>query len=252
MIQAAKVFNIALGIVFMLLLVFPKSTHAQYRYNVIKITPIKLGIQRALAFSYERVFHEKQSVGMGFLGVFPWNALNTAGLVGINSSGDRWELETLRFSGLTLSPEYRFYLMEDAPEGLYAGVFGRYFQYKATTSLNFDLDANTTGNLLADFRFRGIGLGVEVGYQKVWDNGFTFDYHLGAGAAFAGLRLQGQLNDVLPDQIEDAITQVNDFLNQIPILNVVVPNQENLAVNTPVAAGAWPILRSSLSIGYAF
>lgn len=238
---------------FLIALALPRQSFAQYGpYNVVKVTPIKLGIQRALAFSYERVFHKKQSAGLGFLGVFPWNALNTASLVGINSEGEKWELEQLRFTGFTLSPEYRYYIMEEAPRGLYAGGFLRYFQYKSQTSLNFDLDANTVGNLQADFRFRGIGLGAEIGYQKVWDSGFTIDYHVGAGVALAGLRLQGELNNVLPDQIGDAIEQVNDFLDQIPILNVALPGQDNFNVNTPVASGAWPVLRTSLSIGYAF
>ncbi|MCI4667602.1 MAG: DUF3575 domain-containing protein [Bacteroidia bacterium] len=229
-------------------------SQAQYNshYNIVKVTPIKLGLQRALAFSYERVLKDQHSVGMGFSGVFPWNALNTAGLIGIESSGENWAVDEFRFSGFTLSPEYRFYLLEDAPENLYAGVFGRYFQYNAETSVNIELGGSTPGDLQADFRFRGLGLGLEVGYQKIWKSGFTFDYHLGLGLTGAGLNLRGQLNNVLPDQIGTAIDEVNQFLDQIPILNVALPDQDNFNIRTPVASGPWPVLRGSLSLGYAF
>jgi len=220
--------------------------------QVLKLTPLKLGIQRGLSFNFERVIRGPHSVGLGFMAVLPWNALNTAEFLGIQSSGDNWSVERLRFSGLTLTPEYRYYFQGRAPKGFYGGGFLRFFQYNSENKIDFTVDQNRDGTLNADFRFRGIGGGLELGYQKVFDNGFTIDYHIGVGFAGAGLRLRGDLTNILEEEIGPAIEEINEYLEQIPLLNVSLPFQDSFSINTPVASGPWPIARTSLSIGYAF
>ena len=128
----------------------------------------------------------------------------------------------------------------------------RYFRYRSESLINLNIDQNNSGSLATNLRFQGFGLGGQIGYLKVWRNGFTVDYHIGLGYALSGLRLKGEYSNIVQAELQQAIDRVNEFLDQIPLLNVEIPNDENFNINTPVATGPWPIIRTSLSIGYAF
>ncbi|MEO0897632.1 MAG: DUF3575 domain-containing protein [Bacteroidota bacterium] len=220
--------------------------------NVLKISPGKLISVRSLSVSAERAIEGHHSAAFGFNAMIPWNALNTADLIGISTSGNSWSLQEANLEGFTLTPEYRYYFQEDAPIGFYGGVFLRYYRYRANGQLNLDINSISDASFASSFRLQGIGGGIEMGYQKVWDNGITIDFNVGIGVAGAGLRLSGDFTNVAQEDIEPAISQINEFLDGIPLVNAQLPNEDRLTINRRIASGVLPIARSNLSIGFAF
>ncbi len=131
------------------------AVHAQSdgRSNAIKLNPLSLALMTGNV-SYERAVSENQSVQ---LGVF---------YSGVSLGG-------LKYSGLGITPEYRFYFagQKEALNGVYAAPFLRYQNFSLTEK---DTESKAT--------FSSFGGGATIGWQKMWNSGFTLD--LFAGPAF--------------------------------------------------------------------
>lgn len=121
--------------------------------NAIKINPLSL-IFATGNVAYERAVSENSSFQ---LGVF---------YSGVSISG-------LKYSGLGITPEYRFYVAgnKQALNGVYVGPFVRYQSFSLKDK-NSDSEA----------KFTSFGGGAVIGWEKTWSSGFVLD--LFAGPAY--------------------------------------------------------------------
>jgi hypothetical protein len=121
--------------------------------NAIKLNPLSLVFATG-NIAYERAVSENSSVQLGIF------------YSGVSISG-------LKYTGLGITPEYRFYFAgnRQALNGVYVGPFVR---YQSFTLKDKDSDSEA--------KFTSVGGGAIIGWEKTWDSGFVLDVF--AGPAF--------------------------------------------------------------------
>jgi hypothetical protein len=133
------------------------ASHAQNKYkeidrkNILKINLLSpfLG---TLSIQNERIINSESSIQLGFY--------YFSGVIFGHS---------IPVGAVCFTSEYRFYLVEEAPRGLYIQPymrFGRYWEDK-----NY---SNKVGS-----GFNAIAAGIVFGKQWIWADKFTFDMYVG-------------------------------------------------------------------------
>jgi len=108
--------------------------------------------------------------------------------LGVFYSGVR--LSGVRYRGFGFTPEYRFYLANEAaaPRGFYLAPFVRYRRFELT-----DQNQPQLGG-----RLRTFGGGLTVGYQALFRDRFSLDAFLGPSLNSASLRANDGYSPRLP------------------------------------------------------
>jgi hypothetical protein len=118
--------------------------------NAVKINPLSL-IFATGNVAYERAVSPNQSVQLGifFSGV---------------------SISDVKYSGLGITPEYRFYVAgrKEALNGVYVGPFLRYQR--------FSLKDKETDD---EAKYSSFGGGAVIGWEKSWESGFVLDIFVG-------------------------------------------------------------------------
>lgn len=136
--------------------------------NVVKVNPLSLA---ALAFSpsYERVISENTSVQLGVQYIFSRNVPFTG--------------QSLRFSGWSVTPEFRYFPGGKAPTGFYIAPFFRYRKLDVRGDVTVDVpnagggsSKRTFDGQLVSNNYSG---GVLVGGQWVFNGGFALEAFIG-------------------------------------------------------------------------
>ncbi|PWS26938.1 hypothetical protein DHW03_13020 [Pedobacter yonginense] len=119
---------------------------AQDAQNTIKINPLSALLSTGSVF-YERKINDGISaqLGLAYTGI---------------------KLEDVKFTGVAITPEVRFYLKQKAISGLYAAPFLRYQNYTVT-------DGTDKG------KYNSFGGGALIGRQWVYGSGFVLDLFFG-------------------------------------------------------------------------
>lgn len=132
--------------------------------HAIKLNPVSAGLGTGSLF-YEHRLAERRSAQLG--GAFT-RILD----------GDR------RFTGLTITPEYRFYLAGRAPGGFYLGPFARFRSFRMTSPVvRFDEDGRPYKELRTG-RTRTYGAGAVAGWQWVFFRHLSLDVYAGPSYSF--------------------------------------------------------------------
>ncbi|MDQ3844228.1 MAG: DUF3575 domain-containing protein [Bacteroidota bacterium] len=120
------------------------------RKNAIKINPVSLFALTGNV-AYERAVSQNKTLQVG--GFYS----------GVNFSG-------LKYSGYGITPELRIFLTgeKQAFNGVYVAPFIRYQNFRITNKEN----SNKTS-------FQAAGGGATVGWEKMWNGGFTLDVFAG-------------------------------------------------------------------------
>jgi hypothetical protein len=118
--------------------------------NAIKLNPLSL-IFATGNIAYERAVSENSSVQLGIF------------YSGVSISG-------LKYTGLGITPEYRFYVAgnKQALNGVYVGPFVRYQSFSLK-----DKDSDS------EAKFTSFGGGAVIGWEKTWSSGFVLDLFAG-------------------------------------------------------------------------
>ena len=141
--------NLVVAIV--LLMAAGALTSAKAQENVVKVN-IFSPIFKTLNLSYERKISANSSLQLGFLYTF-------------------YSPEDASFSGIGLTPEYRFYLSDtEAPAGVYVSPFLRYLKFSAEGTE----DGNSNKGTLSIF-----GGGVTIGKQWIFKEKISLDVFIG-------------------------------------------------------------------------
>ncbi len=122
------------------------NAKAQDAQNTIKINPLSALLGIGSVF-YERKLNENSSLQLG------------AAYTGL-------KLDDVKFSGFSITPEYRYYFNERAISGVYAAPYLRY--------QNFNVKDGTD-----EGTYSSIGGGVLIGRQWAWSSGFVLDLFFG-------------------------------------------------------------------------
>jgi hypothetical protein len=138
--------------------------------NVLKINPLSLFTLTTSVF-YERIINEQMSGQLGFFYTFP-------GVTIAHTS----------YRGFGLTPEFRYYVFSEAPNGFYVGPFLRYQRF----TLKYQEDGNQFDGQSGTFTaFGGGGL---LGYQWVFGKRVSLDAFF--GLAVSGFSIKADIPEV--------------------------------------------------------
>lgn len=140
--------------------------------NSVKLNPFAI-LGGSDLLTYERAVGEQSSVGVG------------AGYGGFKIADNK-------YTNLGASVFYRYYFSE-ALKGWY-GMGGIAYNNGKVTTTGYDENFNTTEEKV---NFNSFGGTVKVGYQWLWDSGFTLDLNGGLGYSSFKYDQSGTVNDGL-------------------------------------------------------
>lgn len=207
------------------LLIISLSVAAQEtspKKNTIKLNltnPMIFG-GKAIVIGYERVLSANRSFSVD-IGTM---SLPSFGSGTVNDSLKL--LSGLNEKGFHISADYRFYLSKEnkyhAPRGVYIGPYYSYNSFSRSNSWNLKA-TNYTGNVNTDLGFHVHTIGVEMGYQFVFNKKWVVDMVL-AGPGIGFYQVNAALATTLPEnQKGPFFDQLNKYLQEkIPGLNKVI------------------------------
>lgn len=215
------------------------------RRNTIKVDFTSRWLYRqAYVISYERVLNPKRSFAIiaGYQNLPETRYLGN----GINVTRDT------RASGFKIGAEYRFYLAREnkypAPRGVYLGPYVSFNNFHNEREITVDVGGTPeVANLTAQFNV--LNVGVQLGYQFVFNDRWTVDLSfLGPAMSYYSARLDliGNLPD--PDQITNDI--LKDLISRFPGLGDLL-GSGTIASNGKLDAWAAGF-RYQLQVGYRF
>lgn len=199
-----------------------KSEKSDVRKNTIKLNltnPMIFG-GKAIVIGYERVLSPNRSFSVDIGSM----SLPSFGSGSVNDSVKL--LPNANEKGFHISADYRFYLSKEnkypAPRGVYIGPYYSYNQFNRSNSWNLNA-TNYTGNVNTDLGFRVHTIGVEMGYQFVFNKKWVVDMVL-AGPGMGFYKVNAALATTLPEnQKGPFFDQLNNYLQEkIPGFNRVL------------------------------
>lgn len=165
---------------------------------------------------------------------------------------------TLTMKTFSVMGGYRMYLGKRPMTGVYFEPYLKYLDNKTSTNTDFDLDGNNK-QFLVTSNYKGVGLGAQLGVQFMIAKSVVFDfYFLGPEANSATFDLDAQETGAGSpwDNAEaaDAESEINNFLNDVPLLGNNTTFTVNAAQRNVHATfkGFVPGIRFGISIGVRF
>ena len=268
---------------------FSKKTNSSGHHNVVKLnlfpfTLMGVGIKN-FSLQYEYAFHKNMSCALQ-VGFMPSSGLPSS----LTSADATGTLAALKFTGFSISPEFRFYPgkkeKKKAPRGFYLAPYLRYSTYTATTFFGFDQEYPTNGtpptmqknhyNLDLAVKYTGFGAGLMMGVQWLIKDRVSIDWwiigaHYGSGAA--NITVSGaSLSTILADPtVVPVLDENNNPTGQMTTVGAMTRAQLQTALDdiksprgtihsqitgSAVSAGIDGIgyigLRTGLTVGIAF
>jgi len=216
------------------------------RRNTIKLDITSHWLYRnAVVLNYERVINNKRtwSVMAGY------QQLPQLHSFGTNIAVTR----DTREAGFKFGGEYRFYLAREnkypAPRGVYLGPYFTYLNFANEQAIVVDVSGTTeTANL--NTRLSVANLGVQLGYQFVFNDRWTFDISF-LGPSFSYYHAEVGLDGSYtfnPDDISNEI--LKELINRFPALGDLLGGS---SVVSQGKADKWAYgFRYQLQVGYRF
>jgi hypothetical protein len=243
------------------------AAHAQFSWGAYNEEPIdghivKLNLPSlaatTISFQYEYLMARKKSVLLGIRYTpdrkvpFLSNVTNL-----LYPSGDSQLIDvgnflnSIRFNGIAITPEFRLYLGKRSGKGFYFGPFLRYelFQTRATYSTTLGNGQRVAANLRGSLN--SYGGGIQLGAQFFASRHFVIDWFFGGGYyRYSTFTAESKSNDFgfTPQDITDINAELNSLnTGFLPVKATVSNTLINLTGSLSGFSG-----RAGLQIGYKF
>ena len=239
-----NLFLLALIFVPLVSLMAQQTADEKVRNNEIGLMATDI-INGSYLLSYERAFgkHIGLRLGFGYKG--------KEGLV--NLSGiDRPQLKTndLTYSGLKLTPEFRYYLSEKEngmTKGFYFGAYFRYVNYSSDLLGTFIDSQGVSYEIAYDGKINVLSAGLMVGYKLQVSKRFGIDFLIaGPGAGNYTFKLDNRIPP--PDEFYEVL---NDALENYSIFDLINADFE-FKDNKLRQQTMLPVFRYGIGLTYSF
>lgn len=276
-----KNITFCLQALFLLLLtgvLIPQNAEAQARGEKKQVNNVvKLGLDNFFFgradFAYERRILPRQSaqfeLGVAFPIRIPTRFTASFTLPDEDSTTFAVNMNPGKWQAWSFVPEYRFYLTEDAPRGLYVAPYikikprGFKLDGSYTRPDSVDINGLTVTSVTADVELKGgwrtFGGGVMLGYQFIINDRISIDIApLGLGVDWHNIYLQFSTDDPgINQRFDEWNTAVTNQVRDIPIIgnSLKMTNGDTDAGGKFIrAALGFPFFayRGNLWIGYSF
>ncbi len=233
-------------------LALPFAVNAQdstrMRSNTIKINLVSSFLySSSAALSYERVVKPNQSwaIMAGYL-QFP----------NLGNLGSSFATQQIKSNtGYVIGGEYRFYLKKEnkytAPHGVYIGPYLNFFRFNNERTMSYTSSSGVTSQATLNSKFGVLNVGVQLGYQFVVKDRWTFDFiFIGPSLSNynANISLDGNLDAAGENELRDKV--VAALMDRFPLIKDLVGNEDVTVHGTSSKwAGGF---RYQMNIGYRF
>ena len=235
----------------MLLLLAGNALQAQV--GVLKIAPLKLSY-KTLSLSYEHAITKEwtASLGTGFFLTTDFNRGLANSISGLDST-DRLSPGSILVSGFTLTPAIRYYPGGKAPKGFFLDPFLRFLQYKSAVETVYNGNSEIS-TVESNLRFRALGAGLAIGYQWIFGERFSLEWHGGLGITGGAISHRGTvIEGDIADNIQAYLDEINAYINEeVPFINRELAIEELESLSFRIPGIVWPVFRSGLTFGVAF
>lgn len=214
---------------------------------IVKWSPASLAFGK-IGLGSEFNFKQKKSITFN-VGI-PFEKTLTAEIDGVDRS--------LMMKTMSVMAGYRMYFGKKPMRGLYLEPYLKYLKNEATTNTDFEI-GGTERPFLITSDYSGFGVGAQLGVQFLVAKRVAIDFY------FLGPEANSSKHDLIAQETgagipwsnteaQDAENEINDFVNDIPLL------KNNLDVSVNAASrnvktsynGFLPGIRFGLSIGIRF
>ncbi len=243
----------------------PKKSSESHSMNVIKINAASL-FGGTFSLSYERAIWRGFSINLQgsylYAHSLPQSIVNKIWRNDAEAD-QKLTFGKPRFTGYGFTPEIRYYFLpkQNAPNGLYAGIYLRMWQYNAkmavtyiNPALNLPID---TFQLTGKLSYYAIRPGLQIGYNWIIGEHFSLDAFLGANYGVNGANMQLQspiildLYDALIDDFVEIAGQQGTIIRQTAD---VIRDSFSRKADRVSFGGTFglPGFRAGLTAGFAF
>lgn len=234
------------------------SNNFSYSQGIIGKNIIKWNLS-ALALSqysiqYERVLALNRSYAIGF-GISPDVELpfKTELLDRFGGNSDaRHAIESTRFTKITVTPEYRFYMSKNAPKGFYVATFIRYTNMLLSSNYPFTTNSGVQHNPHVEGKFSGVGGGAMIGTQFLLGPSMVLDLWIVGpfigimNASFHGTDDMSDMTDADKAKLESDIESVN-----VPLWKVDATVGNNV-IDVKLKGPFYGVRLAGVSFGFRF
>ncbi len=227
---------------------FAQNGDSTQRRNIIKIDLTSYWFYRnAIVFSYERITKNQPNQ--------TWSI--TAGYQQFPSSESYADTirakRAFKASGIKIGAEYRFYLRKEnrhlAPRGVFIGPYVSYHNY--INGRSFEIDkSGTTEFIDLTTKINILNIGVQLGYQFVFNNRWALDLSL-IGPSVSKYSFKAKIDGDYTFDPEDITNEVLlKMMDRFPAFNELIQERE---VDGQGKASSWAYgWRYQLQVGYHF
>ncbi|RRJ93276.1 DUF3575 domain-containing protein [Paenimyroides tangerinum] len=224
-----------------------KVTEINENKNLVKLNLLALTMGN-FSFQYERSIGSKFTIG-GSINLMPNRKLPFSKKIEslVDDKTTAAQLQGIRLSSFSITPEARFYLGKQVFKGFYVAPFFRYGSYSLKFPLNYTYE-NQDQSINLDGKVNTISGGLAIGAQwKIAKNVYLDWLIMGPHFGSAKGNLTG--NKALNADEQAAIAEsLNDL--DIPVVDYEYEVNANGA--KAKIKGPWAGVRASIGIGYRF
>ncbi|TZF82842.1 DUF3575 domain-containing protein [Pedobacter sp. BS3] len=225
-----------------------KADSVKSKQNLVKMNVLALPL-KTFSVQYERLLTRKISVGLGF-STMPKSGIPFKGTFKslIDDEDTKEQIENLKTSNLTITPEVRFYLGKGNYQGFYIAPYARYTHFTAAVPYNYDDENGDKQTINLDGKINAFSGGILFGAQWKLSKIVYLDWWILGGAYGTS---KGDLvgNKSLTPQEQQYLKESLDDID-LPLVKTsyeVNDNGAKLHIDGP-----WANLRAGLSVGIRF
>jgi hypothetical protein len=227
----------------------------------VKLNLFAIGM-RNISLQYEFAFHKNLSVALGGRVMLPYNIDLGKQLQSDEVPSTGAELGKFKFTGYSITPEFRFYpgkkVEHQAPHGFYIAPYARISNFAINTSITIPSDTVVEfvgGPVDTKISFGGFGGGLMFGAQWILKNRISIDWWI-AGLHYGSSKLKVTATGDLIAQANGA-TQVKGSLDELVEGDLPFNATSNVLIGGNSVSGnvngiPFGGFRCGLCIGYNF
>lgn len=225
-----------------------KPSAKQFRYpNIIKLNSFALAFSN-ISLIYERGIVPRVSAGIG---VAYKHSGTVPRLLNIDNSLINSEFDEI--TGLTITPEARYYLRACDPgklEGFYTGLYVRYQDFNSTANFEYTPVSSPIENYFSDISLTEFGVGIQLGYQMIIKERFSIDF-LFIGPRVSGYKMAYEFDRPPSDQfLDDLSGALNEVIDRLGFdYEVDIEGEGDAKASSTFS---FVNARIGLSLGYTF
>lgn len=231
-----------------------KVKEVVYPPNVLKINLTSMML-KTFAVQYERKIANNFTMALGVI-YRPKSGMKIFDVIadGAGNSGLSQETafmyRSMKYSRISITPEFRYYFKKKAPKGLYLAPFLKYYQDAMNFNFNYYPDNSTVQKTgLATIKENSFGIGILFGYQIINKKNLAID--LWFAGPWIGIRNAKISSDVKTNNVNEFERAIISSNIEPLFYNRTIEWDTN-SINSKMSNYGFGFRMLGVNVGYSF